>query len=212
MSQECVVAREPTGPRFARAREGMRTVASGGARRRLLKSRDGIPPPRPRPSGVDVAHEARIARRRVYPVTLVYTAYALAVFALGLRESAATTLSWAAAGVCSWPLIEYLFHRHVLHGRFADGEGLVRRTLHVWLDSLHAEHHERGTSTELHVLNGEADLRVQPLWLDEVEQCPLGIRRGDDNGRLKRFAIRDNAGHCAIDHRDLLNARAAPDG
>src|SRR6267142_3600372 len=100
------------------------------ARRRLLKSRDGIPPPRLRPRGVDVAQEARIARRRFYPVTFAYTVYALAVFALGLRESAATALSWAAAGACSWPLIEYLFHRHVLHGYFADGEGLVRRALH----------------------------------------------------------------------------------
>ncbi len=185
MSQECVVVREPTGPRFASARERVRTVVSGGARRRLLKSRDGIPPPRLRPSGVDVAHEARIARRRFYPVTFVYTAYALAVFALGLRESAATALPWAAAGVCSWPLIEYLFHRHVLHGCFADGEGLVRRALHVWLDSLHAEHHERpwdgrhvngGLATApvaaILVLTGLlAPLATWPVFVAAVLQC-----------------------------------------
>jgi len=172
MSQERVVVREPTGPRFASARKELRTVVSGGARRRLLKSRDGIPHPRPRPSGVDVAHEARIARRRFYPVTFVYTAYALAVFALGLRESAATALSWAAAGVCSWPLIEYLFHRHILHGGFADAEGLVRRALHVWLDSLHAEHHERPWDGR-HVNGGPATVPVAAILVLTGLLAPL---------------------------------------
>lgn len=172
MSQERVVVRESTGPGVVSVRERMRTVASGEARRRLLKSRDGIPPPRPRPSGVDVAHEARIARRRFYPVTFVYTAYALAVFALGLRESAATALSWAAAGVCSWPLIEYSFHRHVLHGCFADGEGWVRRALHVWLDSLHAEHHERPWDGR-HVNGGLATVPVAAVLVLTGLLAPL---------------------------------------
>jgi len=43
MSEEHVLLRKPNGSRFASALEEMRTVVSGGARRRLLKARDGIP-------------------------------------------------------------------------------------------------------------------------------------------------------------------------
>ncbi len=46
-------------------------------------------------------------------------------------------------GVVVWTLIEYLAHRHVLHGRFPDGPGLVERLTHVRFDSLHTEHHIR---------------------------------------------------------------------
>jgi sterol desaturase/sphingolipid hydroxylase (fatty acid hydroxylase superfamily) len=47
------------------------------------------------------------------------------------------------AGIPVWSLVEYLFHRYVLHGRFPPGKGLIRRFLHKRLDPLHWEHHER---------------------------------------------------------------------
>src|SRR5260370_40785692 len=47
------------------------------------------------------------------------------------------------AGIPVWSLVEYLFHRYVLHGRFPPGQGFVRRFLHERLDPLHCEHHER---------------------------------------------------------------------
>jgi sterol desaturase/sphingolipid hydroxylase (fatty acid hydroxylase superfamily) len=109
----------------------------------LLKSRVGIPRPRPRPKEVDLAQEARIARRRFYPVTVVYTVYALTIFALGLRANPATALFCLTAGVIFWTLLEYLVHRHLLHGVFPDGKKGLQHFLHVWLDNMHADHHER---------------------------------------------------------------------
>ena len=88
--------------------------------------------------------QSRIARCRLYPLTVFYTAYSLFVIALGMRSShpriSATSYL---AGVLVWSLVEYLFHRYVLHGRFPPGKGLIRRFLHERLDPLHWEHHER---------------------------------------------------------------------
>jgi sterol desaturase/sphingolipid hydroxylase (fatty acid hydroxylase superfamily) len=39
--------------------------------------------------------------------------------------------------------MEYLIHRHILHGRFPDGDGLLQRFLHDRFDHLHYEHHQR---------------------------------------------------------------------
>jgi hypothetical protein len=46
-------------------------------------------------------------------------------------------------GIAVWTLVEYLFHRHVFHGRFPPEEGFVRRFLHERLDPLHWEHHNQ---------------------------------------------------------------------
>jgi hypothetical protein len=73
--------------------------------------------------------QSRIARRRLYPLTAFYTTYSLILVLL--------------AGIPVWSLVEYLFHRYVLHGRFPPGKGLIRRFLHERLDPLHWEHHER---------------------------------------------------------------------
>jgi 4-hydroxysphinganine ceramide fatty acyl 2-hydroxylase len=43
----------------------------------------------------------------------------------------------------TWTLVEYLFHRYVLHGRFPPGKGVIRRFLHERLDPLHWDHHMR---------------------------------------------------------------------
>jgi hypothetical protein len=73
--------------------------------------------------------EARTARSRFYPVTVAYTAYALAVATVALREDGRTAALSVAAGVVAWTLLEYLVHRHVLHGRFPDGRGWLQRAL-----------------------------------------------------------------------------------
>jgi sterol desaturase/sphingolipid hydroxylase (fatty acid hydroxylase superfamily) len=109
----------------------------------LLKSRDGIPPPLAPPRDVDMAREARTARTRFYPVTIAYSAYAVAVLLPALRMSPRAALAAVAAGIVSWTLIEYLFHRYILHGPFPDEGGPVRRWLHDRFDGMHADHHQR---------------------------------------------------------------------
>lgn len=87
--------------------------------------------------------EARIARHRLYPVTIVYSGYALTVLALALRPGhRLIALSSFAAGIVAWTYIEYLVHRYILHGSFPDGAG-IRHYLHKLFDHLHEEHHAR---------------------------------------------------------------------
>jgi hypothetical protein len=93
---------------------------------------------------IDKAAEARKARHRLLPVSLVYTAYASLLLALALRSPRwATGLGFYALGFAVWTWVEYEVHRHILHGRFPDGPGLRRRLLHRAFDHLHWEHHAR---------------------------------------------------------------------
>ena len=88
--------------------------------------------------------QSRIARRRLYPLAAFYTTYSLIVALLALRSAHPWTgMVFYLAGIPVWSLVEYLFHRYVLHGRFPPGQGLIRRFLHERLDPLHWEHHER---------------------------------------------------------------------
>src|SRR6266436_5507827 len=88
--------------------------------------------------------QSRIARRRLYPLTAFYTTYSLIVTLLGLRSGHPWIgMVFYLAGIPVWSLVEYLFHRYVLHGRFPPGKGLIRRFLHERLDPLHWEHHQR---------------------------------------------------------------------
>ena len=48
----------------------------------------------------------------------------------------------AGSGVAFWTWVEYLVHRHILHGVFPDGQGL-QHVLHRLFDHLHVEHHRR---------------------------------------------------------------------
>jgi len=88
--------------------------------------------------------QAQISRRRLYPVTVFYSTYAVTLLVLGLRSRhplvAVIFFAW---GLPVWTLVEYGFHRFVLHGRFAPGEGIIRRFMHQRLDPLHWEHHKR---------------------------------------------------------------------
>jgi Fatty acid hydroxylase superfamily len=88
--------------------------------------------------------QARMARGRLYPLTLFYGVYATAVCILAARTLHLwLALAFYLGGCAAWTLVEYLFHRYVLHGRFPPGKGIVRRFLHERLDPLHWEHHER---------------------------------------------------------------------
>ena len=109
----------------------------------VLKSRDGIPGPTTPPPGTDMAHEARTARSRFYPVTIAYTAYALVVLALGVRADARTAILFMVAGTVCWTLVEYLVHRYILHGRFPDGPHWLKHRLHRVFDPSHGDHHLR---------------------------------------------------------------------
>lgn len=96
------------------------------------------------PSGVRREVEARKARHRLYPVSALYTAYAMAILGMALRSShkAAALVSFA-LGIAAWTWIEYLVHRHILHGRFPDGPSPWKHALHKYFDHLHIEHHQR---------------------------------------------------------------------
>ena len=94
--------------------------------------------------GIDHKAEARKARRRLYPVSVLYSAYALTMLVLALRrETRAVSLAYFAAGVGAWTGVEYWVHRFILHGRFPDGPGPAQHLLHKYFDHLHLEHHKR---------------------------------------------------------------------
>lgn len=94
------------------------------------------------PASIRWAQEARKGRRRLYPVTVVYSVASVAALVLATRASAGTAVvSWA-LGVAFWTWVEYMVHRYVLHGVFPDGRGL-RHLTHVLFDHLHVEHHKR---------------------------------------------------------------------
>ena len=108
----------------------------------VLKSVHGIPLP-VYPPGIDLPREARTARRRFYPVTILYTVYAVVVLGLGLRARPWTALAYFALGVAVWTFLEYTVHRQVLHGRFPDGPGWFQHSLHRFFDTMHGDHHLR---------------------------------------------------------------------
>ena len=98
----------------------------------------------PAPSGVRREVEARKARRRLYPVSVLYTAYSTAILGMALWGShPGAALGFFALGIVAWTWLEYLVHRYILHGRFPDGPSLWKHALHRYFDHLHIEHHQR---------------------------------------------------------------------
>jgi hypothetical protein len=96
------------------------------------------------PFGTRKREQAAIARRRLYPVSFLYSAYSLTVLILAARVGRpARALAFFGTGVIAWTLLEYLVHRYILHGRFPDGPGPVQHFLHRSFDHLHWEHHAR---------------------------------------------------------------------
>ncbi len=110
----------------------------------LLKSEIGAFPEPRFPVGIDLRAEDRRARRRLYPVTIIYAIQFLLLLAFAVRAGhAAAASTFVVLGVFAWIPIEYLAHRHVLHGVFPKRGGRLRRTLHHLLDATHADHHAR---------------------------------------------------------------------
>ena len=93
-------------------------------------------------SSARFASEARKGRRRLYPVTAIYTTLAFAALGYGLSSRPAEAALAYVLGLLSWTLLEYFLHRYVLHGAFPDGPGL-KHLLHLAFDHLHIEHHKR---------------------------------------------------------------------
>ena len=108
----------------------------------VLKSLHGIPPP-VYPSGIDLAREARTARTRFYPVTVLYTAYFLLILGLAVRRRPALAFACVMLGTFVWTWLEYVVHRFVLHGRFPDGSSWLKHRLHRFFDTMHGDHHRR---------------------------------------------------------------------
>jgi Fatty acid hydroxylase superfamily len=110
----------------------------------MVKSQVGLPDPL-WPRGVDIRAEAAKAQQRLLPVTVLYTSASLLMGILVARSgrSLAVAAGFTVAGVLFWTLLEYLVHRHVLHGPFPDGPGVVEHFLHKQFDHLHVAHHQR---------------------------------------------------------------------
>jgi sterol desaturase/sphingolipid hydroxylase (fatty acid hydroxylase superfamily) len=111
----------------------------------LLKSKVGMPHIQFKGEPIDLPEEARRSRRRLAPVSVVYSAYGLSVLILALRSA---QVLWVPAaffvlGAALWTLVEYFAHRKVLHQRFPDGPGALQHWLHGTFDNLHTEHHAR---------------------------------------------------------------------
>jgi len=94
------------------------------------------------PASIRWRDEARRGRRRLYPVSVVYTVFSVAALVHALRIRPGAAAFALALGVAFWTWIEYMIHRHILHGRFPDGPGL-RHVSHKLFDHLHMEHHKR---------------------------------------------------------------------
>jgi len=83
--------------------------------------------------------QSRIARRRLYPLTVFYAVYSLIVTLLMLSSRHPLLgIMFYLAGIPVWSLVEYLFHRYAHHGRF----------LHGRLDPLHRSGTMKAPSTE----------------------------------------------------------------
>jgi hypothetical protein len=108
----------------------------------ILKSRDGIPNPL-FPKGVVIADEARKARVRFYPVTILYTAFCIGMLVVTAPRHPLSTLLYFSLGVAVWTGVEYAVHRYVLHGRFPDGPGFFKHQAHRFFDTMHGDHHQR---------------------------------------------------------------------
>jgi sterol desaturase/sphingolipid hydroxylase (fatty acid hydroxylase superfamily) len=94
--------------------------------------------------GIQRDAEARKARHRLYPVSLLYSAYTLAILVLALqRDTRWISLGFFALGIGFWTGLEYWVHRYILHGRFPDSPRLYDHVLHKYFDHLHLEHHKR---------------------------------------------------------------------
>ena len=95
------------------------------------------------PTKLQIAMEARKARHRLYPVSIVYSAFSLGVITFALQKRALWAAAFYVLGIACWTAMEYWAHRYILHGRFPNGPGLFQHFMHKYFDHLHWEHHKR---------------------------------------------------------------------
>jgi sterol desaturase/sphingolipid hydroxylase (fatty acid hydroxylase superfamily) len=130
----------------------------------LLKSEAGAWPEPTFPPGIDLGLEASRSRRRMVPVTVIYSVYLLALAALAWRWShLARALVFSVVGLVVWTLMEYLVHRFVLHVAFPSGKSWTSRVLHRLFDASHADHHAR--PFDGYHINGHLDTLFVAVWL-----------------------------------------------
>jgi hypothetical protein len=108
----------------------------------ILKSIDGIPSPQ-FPRGVVLEAEARTARTRFYPATIILTTYSLTIFGIAFSHHPFVAAVFLALGIALWTGLEYWVHRFVLHGPFPDGAGFLKHRMHKFFDTMHGDHHQR---------------------------------------------------------------------
>jgi sterol desaturase/sphingolipid hydroxylase (fatty acid hydroxylase superfamily) len=121
-----------------------------------LKSDVGTWPEPAFPPGVDLELEASRSRRRMLPVTVIYSGYLLVLLALAARSShLVLALAFALAGLAAWTLMEYLVHRFVLHVAFPVRRDWVSRSLHELFDAAHVDHH--ALPSDGYHINGHLD-------------------------------------------------------
>jgi sterol desaturase/sphingolipid hydroxylase (fatty acid hydroxylase superfamily) len=110
----------------------------------LQKSTVGPFPLLVTPKGIDPKVEAAKARRRLRPVTIVYSTLFLVVATLSFgSRHRAVAFGFFVLGLVVYTPVEYFIHRYLLHGVFPDGDGPIARVLHRLFDASHADHHAR---------------------------------------------------------------------
>jgi 4-hydroxysphinganine ceramide fatty acyl 2-hydroxylase len=130
----------------------------------LLKSEAGSWPEPSFPVGVDLELEAARSRRRMYPVTLLYTGGLLGLLGFAWSASQLTSaLAFTLAGLALWTFMEYAVHRYVLHVAFPAGGSWPRRVLHLLFDAAHADHHAK--PWDGYHINGHLDTLWVAVWL-----------------------------------------------
>jgi sterol desaturase/sphingolipid hydroxylase (fatty acid hydroxylase superfamily) len=130
----------------------------------LLKSKVGPWPEPSFPPGIDIALEASRSRRRMMPVTVIYSTLLLALVALAARSGhVVRALAFAVLGLAFWTLMEYFAHRCVLHVAFPAGKSWRSRVLHRLFDASHADHHAQ--PWDGYHINGHLDTLFIAVWL-----------------------------------------------
>ena len=77
-------------------------------------------------------------------MTVIYSVQSLVLLGLAFRSHhALVALGSVVLALLAWIPIEYLVHRHVLHGVFPKRGGSLARGLHYLFDSTHSDHHAR---------------------------------------------------------------------
>lgn len=129
-----------------------------------LKSEVGPWPEPVYPPGIDVELEAARSRRRMLPVTALYSGYLVVELARAWHATGpARALVFAAVGLALWSVMEYFVHRWVLHVAFPRGKSWPRRVLHRLFDASHADHHAQ--PWDGYHINGHLDTLFVAVWL-----------------------------------------------